>query len=109
MPPRPSRPMIRKRSARIAPGVKPPASIESEEASRPTFEELPGRCAFCATEGDAMFVGSCETDDTASPHAGQKCAPAGTSPAHAGQRVTVNESYRCVPLEREVPDVLERL
>jgi len=39
--------------------VKPPVSIESEDASRPTFEDDgPRRRAASATEADAMFVGS---------------------------------------------------
>src|ERR1700681_4629586 len=88
MPPRPSRPMTRYRSIRTSPGVKPPASIESEEARRPTFEDEGERCAARATDGEAMFVGSCETDETASPQAGQKWAGPGTSAPHLGQRVT---------------------
>ena len=67
--------------------MKPPASIESDEASRPTFEEDgPRRRAASATEADAMFVGSCETDDTDSPHFGQKLASTGVSAEHEGHR-----------------------
>jgi len=89
--------MIRYRSARTAPGVNPPASIESDDASRPTREDDGGRCAFRATDGDAMFVGSCDTDDTDSPHEGQKRAEVGTSEEQAGQGVTGRGFYASIP------------
>ena len=50
--------MIRYRSARIVPGVNPLAWIESDDARRPTLEEVTGRRAASATDGEAMFVGS---------------------------------------------------
>src|SRR5262245_12296022 len=78
--------MIRYRSARTTPGVKPPTSMTSADASRPTFEEEPGfgRRAAAATDGEAMFVGSWETDETASPQAEQKRADSGTPAPHLG-------------------------
>jgi hypothetical protein len=82
------------------PGVKPPASIESDEASRPTFEEECGRLAASATEGEARFVGSCETDDTASPQEGQKRAEPGTSEEQVGQRITASRFYGPLPPRR---------
>ena len=85
--------MIRYRSARTAPGVNPPAWIESDDASLPTREDDGGRCAFRATDGDAMFVGSCDTEDTGSPHSGQKRAALGTSDEQAGQGVTGTRFY----------------
>ncbi len=76
--------MIRYRSASTTPGVNPTISMTSAEASLPTFEEEPGfgRRAAAATDGEAMFVGSWETDETASPQAGQKCADSGTPAPH---------------------------
>ena len=67
--------------------MKPPASIESEDASRPTFDEETGRRAARATEGEARFVGSCEIDEIAPPHSGQKRAESETSAEHVGQRI----------------------
>ena len=67
--------------------MKPPASIESDDASRPTFDDEGGRRAASATEGEARFVGICDTDDTASPQAGQKRADPGTSAEQDGQRI----------------------
>ena len=93
--------MIRYRSASTAPGVKPPAWIESDDASRPTLEEDGGRRAFCAIDGDATFVGSCDTDDTASPHDEQKRAAAGTSAEQEGQRVDVPTPYLLCFRERD--------
>jgi hypothetical protein len=71
--------MIRYRSARTTPGVNPTISMTSAEASLPTFEDEPGfgRRAAAATDGEAMFVGSWETDETASPQEGQKRAESG--------------------------------
>ena len=60
--------------------------MESEEARRPTFEEDAGRRAASAEEGDARLVGSCETEDTASPHVGQKRADPAISDEQDGQR-----------------------
>ena len=68
--------------------MKPPAGIESDEARRPTFEGVGSRRAASATEGEARLVGSCETDDTASPHEGQKREEPGISEAQDGQRIT---------------------
>ena len=87
--------MIRYRSARTEPGVNPPASIESEEASRPTGDEegLRRRAAF-ATEGLARFVAICEAEEIASPQEGQKREPSGISAEQLGQRITLRESYR---------------
>jgi len=64
--------------------VKPPASIESEEARRPTFDEDAGRRAAAATDGEARFVGNWETDEIASPQAEQKRAGSGTPAPHFG-------------------------
>src|SRR5215831_14095827 len=86
--------MIRYRSARTAPGVNPPAWIESDDASFPTRDEDGGRCAFCATDGDATFVGSCDTDDTASPHDEQNRAASETPDPHVGQAIKMRGSYR---------------
>ena len=89
--------MIRYRSARTEPGVNPPASIESEEASRPTGdEEGLRRRAASATEGLARFVAICETEEIASPQEGQKREPSGISAEQLGQRITLRESYRKV-------------
>src|SRR6476469_9999105 len=85
--------MIRYRSARTAPGVNPPAGIESDDACRPTRDDEGGRCALCAIDGDATFVGSCDTDDTASPHEGQKRPESGISDEQAGQGVTETRFY----------------
>lgn len=86
--------MIRYRSARIDPGVNPPASIESEEASRPTGDELGlRRRAASATEGLARFVAICETEEIASPQDGQKPEPSGASAEQRRQRITLRESY----------------
>jgi hypothetical protein len=80
--------MIRYRSASIAPGVNPPACTESEDASLPTLEDGGlRRCAASATEGEARFVGSWETEDTASPQEGQKRAPSETAAAQLGHGV----------------------
>src|SRR5215472_1473147 len=86
--------MMRYRSARIAPGVKPPTSIESEEASRPTTEEeegpRPRRTAASATDGVARFVGICESEEeeTALPHDWQKRDSSGISAEQVRQRIT---------------------
>ena len=73
--------------------MKPPASIESDEARRPTTEEedRPRRTAACATDGDGRFVGSCETEEreAASPQEGQKREPAGISAEQLEQRITL--------------------
>ena len=50
--------MIRYRSPRSFPGVKPPESIESEDARRPTGEEGCRRAAAAPTDGVARPVGS---------------------------------------------------
>ena len=68
--------------------MKPPVSIESEDASRPTLDDDAGRLAASATDGDARFVGIWDTDDTAPPQAGQKRADPGTSAEQEGQRIT---------------------
>jgi hypothetical protein len=73
--------------------VKPPESIESDEASRPTRDGVGGRRASAAIDGDATFVGNCDTDDTDSPHEGQKRAELGTSEEQAGQGVTGRGFY----------------
>ena len=68
--------------------MKPPAAIESEEASRPTRDDDTGRrAACCATEGDAKFVGSCEIDEIAPPHSGQKRADSEISAEQDGQGI----------------------
>ena len=92
--------MIRYRSASTAPGVKPPAWIESDDASLPTREDDGGRCAFRAIDGDATFVGNWDTDDTDSPHEAQKRAATGTSAEQEGQRVSGSKS-RCSSSRRE--------
>src|SRR5262245_27349017 len=58
--------------------------MTSAEARRPTFAEEPGLgCrAAAATDGEAMFVGSWEADETASPQAEQECADSGTPAPH---------------------------
>ena len=72
--------------------MKPPESIESVGARRPTFEEDGvRRRAASATEGDARFVGICETEEIPSPQDGQNRAGTGTSAAHLGQRIKVGE------------------
>src|SRR5689334_388709 len=81
--------MIRYRSASTVPGVKPPRSMESEEARRPTRDGVGARRAAAATDGDAMFVGSSDTDETASPHDGQNRDASGSSEAQKGQWGTV--------------------
>lgn len=84
---------MRYRSASIAPGVKPPAWIESEDASFPTLEDVGlRRCAASATEGEARFVDSWETEDTPSPQEGQKRAPSGTAAAQLGHGVKACDS-----------------
>src|SRR5262252_8754200 len=89
----------------MTPGVNPPASIESEEARRPTREEEPGlgRRAAAATDGEARLVGSWETDETASPQAEQKRADAETSQPHFGQGINVCEFYRSGASSRRAP------
>jgi hypothetical protein len=86
--------MIRYRSASTAPGVKPPDWIESEEASLPTRDDVGGRCALCAMDGDATFVGSWDTDDTASPHDAQNRAASETPDPHLGQAIKMRGFYR---------------
>ena len=41
-----------------------------------------------------MFVGSCDTDETASPQAEQKCADATTLTPHLGQAINLSGFYR---------------
>ena len=78
--------------------MNPPASIESEEASRPTGDEDGlRRRAASATEGLARFVAICETEEIASPQEGQKREPPGISAEQLGQRITLRESYRKTP------------
>jgi hypothetical protein len=67
--------------------VKPPASIESEEARRPTWEEIGRLCAASATDGVASPVGICEIEEIASPQDGQNRAVSGASAEHVGQRI----------------------
>ena len=50
-----------------------------------------GPRAAPATEGLARFVGICETDDSASPHSGQKRADSGIPKPHLGHGVKANE------------------
>ncbi len=78
--------MIRYRSTMTAPGVKPPASIESEEASRPTGEEEGGRRAAAATEGVANPVGIWDREERGSPHEEQKRPESETSAEQCEQR-----------------------
>jgi hypothetical protein len=73
--------------------VKPPASIESEEASRPTgAEDGLRRRAASATDAVAMWVGIWETEPIARPQDGQKRAPSSISAEQVGQRTTVRTS-----------------
>ena len=88
---------MRYRSARTAPGVNPPTWIESDDASRPTRDEDGGRCAFRAIDGDATFVGSCDTDDRDSPHEGQN-APSPEAP----RSMTDTESPRRDSMPRSI-------
>ena len=77
------------------PGAKPPASIVSDEASRPTGAEAGERLSAAATaEGDAMPVGSWETEDMACPHDGQYRLPSGTGAWHCGQTITLRNRIR---------------
>jgi hypothetical protein len=85
--------MIRYRSARTAPGVNPPAWIESDDASRPTLEEDGGRRAARATDGDARPVGSWETEEIASPHSGQKRTDSEMPDPHFGHAVKMRGFY----------------
>ena len=66
--------------------------MESDEARRPMCDDGDRRAA-AATEGDARFVGICETDDTASPQEGQKRKESGISEEQDGQRITGLEFY----------------
>jgi hypothetical protein len=85
--------MIRYRSARTTPGVNPPVGIESDDTRRPTLEEaVYGRRAAASTEGDARFVGSRDTEESGSPHSGQKRAASDAVDPHFGQGVKVRES-----------------
>jgi hypothetical protein len=70
--------------------VNPPASITSEEASRPTGAEEGLRLlAASATDGVARPVGICEIEEIASPQDGQNRAVSGASVEHAGQRINL--------------------
>ena len=83
------------------PGVNPPASMESDVASRPTLEDDGGRrAAAAATEGLARFVGIRDTEDSASPHSGQKRADSGTPKPQPGHGVKVSGFYAPGPVEK---------
>jgi hypothetical protein len=86
---------MRYRSARTTPGVNPPAGTESDEARRPTgIDDGLRRRAAASTDGDARFVGSCETDETGSPHAEQNRAGPETPEPQFGQAINGVGSYR---------------
>ena len=67
-------------SPRIAPGVSPPAGIESDEMRRPT----PTAAATCAGAAPGA-VTICETDLIACPQEEQNRLLAGFSARHDGQ------------------------
>jgi hypothetical protein len=72
--------------------VKPPASIESEDASRPTgAEEGLRRRAASATDGVASPVGNCEIEEIACPHEEQKRTESASSAEQLGHRITLTE------------------
>lgn len=79
--------------------------MTSAEASLPTFEDEPGfgRRAASATDGDAMFVGSWEADEIASPQAEQKCADSETPAPHFGHGINECEFYRSGASSRRTP------
>ena len=77
----------------MSPGVNPPAWIESDDASLPTRDEDGGRCALCAIDGDATFVGSRDGEETASPQDEQKRSESETADPHPGQAVKVRRFY----------------
>jgi hypothetical protein len=73
--------------------VKPPASIESDEARRPTgADEGLRRRARAFTDGDARFVGSCEAEEIeiGPPQSAQKRADSGAREPQLGQGVKVS-------------------
>jgi len=73
--------------------VNPPVWIESDEARRPTRDDAAGgRAAAAAADGEAMLVGSCETEESGSPHSGQKRAESVAVDPHLRQVVKVRES-----------------
>ena len=77
--------MIRYRSARTAPGAKPPAGIESDEARRPIGAEA---TAVGIAEGSlAATVGICDSDAVDWPQDGQNRALAGIWVEHEGQSI----------------------
>jgi hypothetical protein len=59
--------------------VKPPASIESEDASRPIGDDGTRRAA-AATDGVARPVGSCDAEVERPPQCGQAAASAISAP-----------------------------
>ena len=78
-------------SDRIVPGAKPPVSIVSDEARRPIgAEDGTRRRAAASTDGEARFVGNCDTDESAAPQSEQKRADPATSDPQVGQRVNVS-------------------
>src|SRR5262245_58196040 len=80
MPPRPSSPMMRYRSARIVPGVNPPTVTESEEIPCASC----GAAAAAAPEVRGGIVGIWERRPISCPHAEQKRLFARTSAVHEG-------------------------
>src|SRR6266496_6416490 len=68
-----------------APGAKPPVSMDSEEAKRPTgSEEETRRRAASISDGVASPVGSWEAELTGRPQAEQYCPLSGTSAEQDG-------------------------
>src|SRR5512137_1265732 len=92
MPPRPSRPMMRYRSASTIPGVKPPTGIESEEMSRPTGEGMIGVPAAASGGESAIPVGIWESELIGVPQLRQKRLSAGTSLEHDGHFISCTSS-----------------
>src|SRR5512139_99917 len=90
MPPRPSSPMMRYRSASTIPGVNPPTGIESEEIRRPTGEATMGvPVAATGIGGDSTVpVGIWESEPIGVPHFRQKLLSSGTSLEHDGQFIS---------------------
>src|SRR5262245_16436325 len=85
MPPLPRSPMIRYRSTRTAPGAKPPAGIESDDARRPIGAE--GIADGIAEGSLAATVGICDSDAVEWPQDGQNRALAGISVEQEGQSI----------------------
>ena len=74
---------MRYRSARIVPGVKPPAGIESDEMRR--AEGVAGAKGL-----RTAAVAICEGEPIARPHARQNRLVAGTSSAHDEHRMVTS-------------------